>query len=81
MAEAFNIDVCPHFLMELHLPLCCAVPNGRWLEYIPQIDMVTGEQMKYENGRAYASQRPGNGIDWDWKAVEKHVVGRRVHGK
>ena len=33
MAEAFNVPVCPHFLMELHLPLCCAVPNSRWLEF------------------------------------------------
>jgi L-alanine-DL-glutamate epimerase-like enolase superfamily enzyme len=81
MAEAFNIEVCPHFLMELHLPLCCAVPNSRWLEYIPQIDMVTGEQMKFEGGRAYASTAPGNGIDWDWKAVEKHVAARRIHRK
>ena len=79
MAEAFNIEVCPHFLMELHLPLCCAVPNSRWLEYIPQIDMVTSTQMKFENGRAYASSTPGNGIDWDWKAVEKFLVHRTMH--
>ena len=79
MAEAFNIEICPHFLMELHLPLCCAVPNSRWLEYIPQIDMVTSTQMKYEKGRAFASQAPGNGIDWDWKAVEKFIVHRTVH--
>ena len=38
MAEAFNIAVCPHFLMELHVALCCAVPNARWVEYIPQLD-------------------------------------------
>ena len=31
MAEAFNVPVCPHFLMEIHLGLCCAVPNSRWL--------------------------------------------------
>jgi L-alanine-DL-glutamate epimerase-like enolase superfamily enzyme len=35
LAEAFNVPVCPHFLMEIHLPLCCAVPNSRWLEFIP----------------------------------------------
>lgn len=79
MAEAFNIIVCPHFLMELHLPLCCAVPNSRWLEYIPQIDMVTSTQMKYEKGHAYASLAPGNGIDWDFKAVEKFVSARQIH--
>jgi L-alanine-DL-glutamate epimerase-like enolase superfamily enzyme len=30
MAEAFNVPVCPHFLMELHVALCCAVPNSCW---------------------------------------------------
>ena len=25
LAEAYNVAVCPHFLMELHVALCCAV--------------------------------------------------------
>lgn len=28
MAEAMNIAVCPHFLMELHVSLVCAIPNS-----------------------------------------------------
>ena len=36
MAEAYNVSVCPHFLMELHVSLVCAVNNTPWLEYIPQ---------------------------------------------
>ena len=70
MAEAFNMAVCPHFLMELHLPLVCAVNNATWLEYIPQLDDVTGEKMTIEDGYAVASDEPGLGIDWDWKAIE-----------
>jgi hypothetical protein len=66
MAEAFNVPVCPHFLMELHLPLCCAVPNSRWLEFIPQLDLVTKTGVKIENGEAVASSESGLGIDWDW---------------
>ena len=38
LAETFNVQVCPHFLMEIHLPLVCAVPNATWLEHIPQLD-------------------------------------------
>jgi L-alanine-DL-glutamate epimerase-like enolase superfamily enzyme len=79
MAEAFNVPVCPHFLMELHLGLCCAVPNGRYLEYIPQLDAVTSTGIRVEKGMAIASQEPGNGIEWDWAAIGKHVVHRRVH--
>lgn len=65
MAEAHNVPVCPHFLMELHVSLVCAVPNAPWLEYIPQIDTLTATPMRMKNGRAYPGDAPGLGIDWD----------------
>jgi L-alanine-DL-glutamate epimerase-like enolase superfamily enzyme len=68
-AEAFNLAVCPHFLMELHVALCCAVPNGRWVEYIPQLDAITRTRLDIRDGRAYTSRAPGLGIDWDWDAI------------
>ncbi len=69
-AEAFDMPVCPHFLMELHVSLACAVPNGKYVEYIPQLDTLTGKRMRIEDGFAYAPQEPGLGIDWDWDAVK-----------
>ncbi len=71
MAEAHNVQVCPHFLMELHVALVCAVPNAPWLEYIPQLDSLTNAPMRMQGGRAYASQEPGLGIDWDLEALAK----------
>ncbi|MFY2825604.1 enolase C-terminal domain-like protein [Ruegeria sp. MALMAid1280] len=50
LAEAYNMMVCSHFLMEQHLPLVCAVPNAKWLEYIPQLDNVTTHTMQIEDG-------------------------------
>lgn len=70
-AECFNIAVCPHFLMELHLPLICAVPNAQWLEYIPQLDGVTRTQMQVVDGKGVPSKEPGLGIDWDWEAIAR----------
>lgn len=74
MAEAFNIAVCPHFLMELHVALCAAVPNARWVEYIPQLDELTGEKMTIRDGHAIPSSKPGLGIDWDFEAIEAMTV-------
>jgi len=74
MAECFNISVAPHFLMELHVSLCAAVPNARWVEYIPQLDPITTEVMKIEEGRAVPSDEPGIGIAWDFKAIEHMAV-------
>ena len=74
MAEAFNISVCPHFLMELHVSLVCALPNAPLLEYIPQLDAITGAKMNVENGHAIPSEQPGLGIDWDYDAIAANVA-------
>lgn len=69
LAEAYNVPICPHFLMELHLGLVCAVQNAHWLEYIPQLDLITQQSIQIENGQALASDTPGLGIDWDQGAI------------
>ncbi len=69
LAETFNVPICPHFLMELHVALCCAVPNAPWLEYIPQLDAIAGGGLRIEEGWAYPSDEPGLGIAWDWDAI------------
>ncbi len=69
LAEAFNQSICPHFLMELHVSLCAAVPNARWVEYIPQLDDLTTTQLTIEDGHAIAPDAPGIGIAWDMQAI------------
>jgi L-alanine-DL-glutamate epimerase-like enolase superfamily enzyme len=69
LAEAFNLAVCPHFLMELHVSLCAAVPSAAWVEYIPQLDAVARSRLTIADGHAVAPQKPGLGIDWDWDAI------------
>ncbi len=69
LADAFNVPVCPHFLMELHVGLTAAVPNGRWVEYIPQVEEIATMGLRVENGRAIPSPEPGLGIEWDWDAI------------
>ena len=71
LAESFNVPICPHYLMELHVGLCAAVPNSPWVEHIPQLDVITRNRMRIEKGYAYPYEGPGLGIDWDWKAIAK----------
>jgi L-alanine-DL-glutamate epimerase-like enolase superfamily enzyme len=75
LAEAYNVQVCPHYLMELHLGLCAAVPNATWLEYIPQLDDITHGGISMRDGYASPSERPGLGIDWNWEAIPHLTVG------
>ena len=73
-AEAHNVVVCPHFLMELHVSLCCAIPNGRYVEHIPQLRAVTRTELETVDGSALAPSAPGLGIDWDPDAIDDRRV-------
>jgi L-alanine-DL-glutamate epimerase-like enolase superfamily enzyme len=74
LAEAFNVDVCPHFLMELHVSLVAAVPNGRYVEHIPQLRAITTAEMETRDGHALAPDAPGLGIAWDRDAMDDRRV-------
>jgi L-alanine-DL-glutamate epimerase and related enzymes of enolase superfamily len=74
MAEAFDMPICPHFLMELHVSLTCAVPNGKYVEYIPQLDDITTSRLRIEDGMALAPMTPGLGIEWDWDAIKERSI-------
>jgi L-alanine-DL-glutamate epimerase-like enolase superfamily enzyme len=74
LAEAYNVHVCPHFLMELHVSLVSAIPNGRYVEHIPQLRAITTNQMRIEDGHAIAPDAPGLGIDWNRDAIDDRTV-------
>jgi L-alanine-DL-glutamate epimerase-like enolase superfamily enzyme len=74
LAETFNVKVCPHFLMELHVSLVAAVPNGMYVEHIPQLRAITREEMRIEAGHAVAPDTPGLGIAWDRDAMDRRRV-------
>jgi L-alanine-DL-glutamate epimerase-like enolase superfamily enzyme len=73
LAEACNVAVCPHFLMELHVSLCAATPAAKWLEYIPQLDAIVASRVAIDAGQAAAPDAPGLGIDWRWDEIERRA--------
>ena len=76
LAEAYNLAVCPHFLMELHVSLTGAAPAAAWVEYIPQLDSVASSRMAIVDGHALVPDTPGVGIEWDWNALQARQVER-----
>ena len=81
LAESYNVAICPHFLMELHVSLVCAVGNAPWLEYIPQLDVIATEVLTKKKGRASPSNDPRIGINWNWKQIENMAVMKPVRLK
>jgi L-alanine-DL-glutamate epimerase-like enolase superfamily enzyme len=70
LAEAFNVNIAPHFLMELHVSLACAVPNALYIEHIPQLQPICHSSLELVDGYAIAPSTPGVGIDWNRDAIE-----------
>ena len=71
LAEAFGVPTAPHFLMELHVSLAAAVPNGRWVEWIPQLGPITTSRLAVAEGRAHPPASAGIGISWDDEAISR----------
>ena len=74
LAETFNLAVCPHFLMELHVSLTGAAPAAAWVEYIPQLDAIVSGRMAIVDGQAVVPDTPGLGIAWLWPEVERRAA-------
>ena len=76
LAETFNLAVCPHFLMELHVSLTGAAPSAAWVEYIPQLDSIASSRMAIVDGHALVPDTPGLGIEWLWPEIERRAIER-----
>jgi len=76
LAETYNVAVCPHFLMELHVSLTAAVPNAAWVEYIPQLDDVTTAALEISDGHAVAPDVAGLGIAWNHDILQRRASSR-----
>ncbi|GAB2608298.1 mandelate racemase/muconate lactonizing enzyme family protein [Pseudactinotalea suaedae] len=74
LAETHSLPVAPHFLMELHVSLACAVPNGRYVEHVPQLSAITRTTQQVREGRLHAPITPGLGIDWNRDEIDRRRI-------
>jgi L-alanine-DL-glutamate epimerase-like enolase superfamily enzyme len=71
LAEAFNLPVTSHGAHDVTVHLLAAAPNRSYLEaHGFGLDRFIAEPLRLEAGRALAPDRPGHGIEFDWKALD-----------
>ena len=71
LAEAANLPVTSHGAHDLTVHLLAAAPNRSYLEaHGFGLDRFIAEPLRIDNGLAIAPDRPGHGIEFDWKALE-----------
>jgi galactonate dehydratase len=81
MAEAYHIPICPHnpsgpIANAATLQLAACVPNFYLLETmssdVPWRKSISTEEVKFENGEMFISDKPGLGIDINIEEIKKH---------
>ena len=71
LAEAFNLPVTSHGAHDVTVHLLAAVPNRSYLEaHGFGLDRFLAEPLRLEDGFAVAPDRPGHGVELDWKALD-----------
>jgi mandelate racemase len=72
LAAAHRIEMSSHLFPEVSAHLLAATPTRHWLEWVDWAEAILEEPLRIENGFAVVSDRPGNGLSWNAKAVEKY---------
>ena len=75
VAEAYNRNLTTHGIQEMHVSCLAAIPNASLLEiHAFRIDEFLVHQLEIRDGYAYASDRPGHGVEIDWDQIARHRV-------
>ena len=73
LAEAHNLPVTTHGIHDIHVHLLAAVPNSSYLEVHGfGLEPYMANPLRIEHGEALAPDRPGHGVELDWKALEAY---------
>jgi len=74
LCMANNVNIAPHFIMQLHAPLVSSIPCGLYVEYIPWMEKLFSEKPKIEKGMIYPSSKPGTGVKFHNRALEEYNI-------
>ena len=62
LAEHRNLQLAPHFAMEIHVHLAAAYPHEPWVEHFDWLYPLFCERLEIRDGRMQLSDRPGLGV-------------------
>lgn len=78
IAEAYGLPMCPHGADQIHTPLVASIPNGLFVEYMPdlasRISELLVDPIIPQDGEMECSDRPGVGLKISKEAAKKYRV-------
>jgi mandelate racemase len=72
LAAAYGTPMSSHLFPEVSAQLLAATPTADWLEYVDWADPILQEPLSIVDGMAIVPTRPGTGLEWDIRAVERY---------
>ncbi len=78
-AASFGVAMCPHWFHDLHVHLVAAIPNGQFVEFFPDDQVLNfrkllDRQLEVRDGELVVPSEPGLGFGFDDKAVERTAI-------
>jgi len=71
LAATYNLPVTSHGAHDVTVQLLAACPHRSYLEaHGFGLDRYIANPLVIEDGKAIAPDRPGHGIEFDWKGLE-----------
>jgi len=79
MAAGYGVTMCPHWFHDVHAPLVAATPNGRYVEFfiddqVLNFRRLIDTQLQYKDGNLLLHKTPGLGFNFDEQAVRKYAL-------
>jgi mandelate racemase len=74
LADERKIKMSSHLYAETSAHLLAVTPTRHFLEYMDWADRILQEPLRIVDGEAVIPDRPGSGVVWDERAVERYRV-------
>jgi mandelate racemase len=72
IAAARHVQMSSHLFPEVSAHLLAVTPTCHFLEYVDWANVLVEQPLKITDGHAVIPQRPGNGMVWNKRAVERY---------
>ncbi|MGQ9782130.1 MAG: mandelate racemase/muconate lactonizing enzyme family protein [Nitrososphaeria archaeon] len=69
LAKECGVLLAPHFVMDIHVHLACAFPNGLMIEHMGWLTPLLKRALAIEDGYAIAPETGGHGVEFNEKVL------------
>ena len=78
-AASYGTKLCPHWFHDLHVHLVASIPNGDFVEFFPDSEVLNfrrliDRQLQTSDGALVLPDAPGLGFDFDEEAISSFAL-------